>query len=64
MGPVKEIEVLVDMGFYMNTADFVGQAVREKLDTLEVLEVRTVSKEKAEQEILDYLKNHARALSQ
>ncbi|MDA2912523.1 ribbon-helix-helix domain-containing protein [Acidobacteriia bacterium AH_259_A11_L15] len=55
---IEEIERLVDKGFYMNTADFVRQAIREKLQAVEVIELRNVSKKKAKQEILDYLKKN------
>lgn len=51
----------MESGFYMNTADFVRQAVREKLQAVEVIEVRNVSKRKAKKEILDYLKKNRKA---
>lgn len=57
---VDEIERLVDKGFYMNTADFVRQAVREKLEAIEIVEVRSISKRRARQEVLDYLKRQGR----
>ena len=55
---VKQIEKLVSMGFYMNEADFVRSAVREKLAGMEIRVVRDVSVAKAKQEILKYLKKH------
>lgn len=55
---LEEIERLVKMGFYMNTADFVRQSVREKLESVEVIELRDVSKKKAKEEIIDYMRKH------
>ena len=53
---LEEIEKLVEEGFYMNTADFVKTTVREKLESIKVINIRDVSKEKAEKEIIEYLK--------
>ena len=58
---VEAIERLVEEGFYMNTADFVRMAVREKLESISVINVRNVSEEKAKKEVLDYLKNNKKA---
>lgn len=55
---LADIERLVAEGFYMNTADFVRQAVREKLASAEIHTVRKVSLAKARREILAYLKRH------
>ena len=35
---MKEIEKLVGEGFYMNTADFVRMSVREKLESIKVID--------------------------
>ena len=48
------------MGFYMNTADFLGQAVREKLEAIEICELRNIPKKKAEEEIIGYSKKNGR----
>ena len=45
----------------MNTADFVRMAVREKLESISIINVRNVSEEKAKKEVIDYLKNNKRA---
>ena len=58
---LEEIEKLVEEGFYMNTADFVRTAVREKLESIQIIDVRNVSKEKAEKEIIEYLKKNKKA---
>lgn len=58
---LEEIERLVDEGFYMNTADFVRTAVREKLESVKIIDVRDVTKDKAKKEIIDYLKRHQEA---
>ena len=50
----------MDLGYYMNSADFLRQAVREKLETIEVVELRKVAPKKAKQEILAYLQKHGR----
>lgn len=55
---MQEVEKLVDMGFYMNTADFIRSAVREKLTSLEIVAVRDVSLGAAKKEIYRYLKSH------
>ena len=49
---IDEIERLVGDGFYMNTADFVRMAVREKLESIKVIDIRNVTKEKAMKEVI------------
>ena len=58
---LEEIQKLVEEGFYMNTADFVRMSVREKLESIKVIDIRDVSKEKAKKEIIEYLKNNKKA---
>ncbi len=57
----EEIERLVEEGFFMNIADFVRTAVREKLEAIKVIDIRDVSEEKAEKEIIEYLKENEKA---
>src|SRR3989344_1011462 len=57
---LEEIQKLVEEGFYMNTADFVRMSVREKLESIKVISVRDVSKEKAKKEVIEYLRNNKR----
>ena len=58
---IDEIERLVGDGFYMNTADFVRMAVREKLESIKVIDIRNVTKEKAMKEVIEYLKKNNKA---
>ena len=58
---LEEIEKLVEEGFYMNTADFVRMSVREKLESIKVISVRDVSKEKAKKEVIEYLRNNKKS---
>ena len=57
----QEIDRLVDLGFYINSADFLRQAVREKREAIEVVELRKVAPKKARQEVLVYLQKHGRS---
>ena len=58
---LEEIEKLVEEGFYMNIADFVRMSVREKLESVKIIEIRDVSKEKAKKEIIEYLSKKDKA---
>ena len=58
---LEEIEMLIEEGFYMNVADFVRMSVREKLESIRVLNVRGVDEKKAKKEILEYLKNNKKS---
>ena len=58
---MEEIQKLVEEGFYMNTADFVRMSVREKLESIKVIDIRDTSKEKAKKEIIEYLKENRKA---
>ena len=55
---IVQIERFVEAGFYMNEADFVRCAVREKLAGMEIHTVRKMPLARAKQEILKYLKSH------
>ncbi len=46
------------MGAYMNRADVVRSATREKLESVRILEIRKVRRPLARKEILDYLREH------
>ena len=58
---LEEIEKIVEEGFHMNTADFVRTSVREKLESIKVINVRDVSMEKAKKEVVEYLKNNKKS---
>ena len=57
----KAVDRLVTSGFFMNRADFLRAAAREKLLSLRIEDVRDVSKRQAQKEILEYLGKHALA---
>jgi len=54
----KEVQRLVEQGHYVSVSEFIREAVREKLEGLRVIEVRDVTRDKAKQEIIEYLKAH------
>ena len=58
---IDAIENLVDEGFYMNTADFVRMAVRDKLESIRVIDVRNVNKETARKEVIEFLSENNKA---
>jgi len=57
----KEIEKLVKMGLFVSPSEFIRLAVREKLESIKVIEIRKVSREKAKKEIIEYLKKKGKA---
>ncbi|MFQ6056415.1 MAG: hypothetical protein ACE5KT_04610 [Methanosarcinales archaeon] len=57
----QKIIKLVKSGMYLSVSDFLRDAVREKLDGIEIIELRDVDRETAKKEILDYYKKNERA---
>lgn len=57
----KDIQGLVDDGLYLSVSEFIRDAVREKLEAIKVLEVRDVSRGKAKEEIVEFLKTQENA---
>ena len=53
-----KIQQLVEAGLYRNSADFLREAVRDKLGSMEVVSVRNTDSHKAEKMIEDYLIKH------
>jgi Arc/MetJ-type ribon-helix-helix transcriptional regulator len=53
-----KIQQLVEAGLYRSFADFLREAVRDKLGSMEVVSVRKVEPKEAERMIEDYLKEH------
>lgn len=53
---LEQVEKLVKMGYYLNTADFIRSSVREKLEKMQILVVRDVDIRTAKKEILNLLK--------
>ena len=53
-----KVQQLIDGGLYRSFADFLREAVRDKLGSMEVVSVKDVSAKEAERMIEDYLKVH------
>jgi Arc/MetJ-type ribon-helix-helix transcriptional regulator len=53
-----KIQQLVEAGLYRSSADFLREAVRDKLESMEVVSVQDVDSRKAERTIEDYLIKH------
>jgi Arc/MetJ-type ribon-helix-helix transcriptional regulator len=54
----QKVEKLIDAGLFRSFADFLREAVRDKLGSMEVVSVKEVSVQEAERMIEDYLKAH------
>jgi len=58
----KEISKIVEVsGAYANEAEFVRDAVREKLHQFTISEVRDIPEEELKQLIVEYIKKHGKA---
>ena len=57
----RKIVELVDIGMYLNVSDFLREAVRDKLEEIQVVKVRDVNYKTAEKEVLGYYKNYQAA---
>ncbi len=57
----KRIQELVDEGMYTSVSEFIRDAVREKLEDIEVMDLRDISHKEAKKEILNYIKSKGRA---
>ena len=53
---IGQINKLVEAGFYLNSSDFIREAVREKLSAIKVIEYRDVDYETAKKEVAGYFK--------
>ena len=53
---IRTIDQLVASGFFLNRSDFLRSAARDKLQQVEVLDLRQVSRKQAQKEILDHLR--------
>jgi Arc/MetJ-type ribon-helix-helix transcriptional regulator len=53
-----KIQQIVEAGLYRSSADFLREAVRDKLESMEVVSVQNVDSRKAERMIEDYLLKH------
>lgn len=54
----RKVKQLIDAGLYRSFADFLRDAVKDKLASIEVVSVRDVKPEEAERMIENYLKEH------
>jgi Arc/MetJ-type ribon-helix-helix transcriptional regulator len=54
----RKVQQLIDAGMYRSFADFLREAVRDKLGSMEVVSVKKVENQEAERMIEDYLKEH------
>jgi Arc/MetJ-type ribon-helix-helix transcriptional regulator len=54
----KKVQQLIEGGFYRSFADFLREAVRDKLGSMEVVSVEKVEPSVAEHMIEAYLKQH------
>lgn len=57
----KKIHKLVEAGVYLNTSDFMRDAVRDKLEDTEVIYLREVDYKTAKKEVLAYYKKFREA---
>ena len=53
-----KVQQLVEAGLYRSFADFLREAVRDKLGSMEVVSIKKVEQKEAERLIEDYLKEH------
>jgi len=53
-----KVQQLVEAGLYRSSADFLREAVRDKLGSMEVVSVRNTDSRKAEKMIENYLTKH------
>ena len=53
-----KIQQLVESGVYRNFADFLREAVHDKLSSMEIISVQKADVRKAERMIEEYLKEH------
>ena len=54
--PVEQEKImnLVEAGFYLNASDFVRGAIREKLDSIDVVKLRDIDYKTAKKEVFGY----------
>lgn len=55
---LERVQSLVDSGLYMNMSDFVREAVREKLESIKIIEMREIDLKIARKDILNYLEKN------
>jgi len=50
----EKVQNLVDAGMYLSVSDFIRDAIREKMDGIEIINLRDVDYKTAKKEILGY----------
>ena len=55
---MEKFSTFIDAGMYRSFADFLREAVRDKLGSMEVVSVKVVDADEAEGMIENYLKTH------
>ncbi|MCL2115500.1 MAG: ribbon-helix-helix domain-containing protein [Methanobrevibacter sp.] len=58
---VQEIDNLVNAGLYLNSSDFLREAVRERLKAIKIIKLRDIDYDTAKKEILGYYKKYNKA---
>ncbi|HLC79850.1 MAG TPA: ribbon-helix-helix domain-containing protein [archaeon] len=57
----EKMQALVDAGLYLNVSDFIRDAVREKLGSIEIIKLRDVDYKIAKKEVLAYFEKFREA---
>ncbi len=55
---LNKINRLVEAGIYISNSDFLREAIRDKLKTIEVINEREISQDEAKEEIYNYCKEN------
>ncbi len=58
---LEEIKKLVAAGVYLNTSDFVRDAIRDKLAAIKTIKYRDVDYETAKKEVMGYFRDRGEA---
>lgn len=58
----QKISKLINEGLYLNNADFVREAIRDKLKSIDEITLRDIPREQQKSEIIDYCEEHKTAL--
>lgn len=57
----EQIQRLVDAGIYLNSSDFVRDAIRDKLASIKVIKYRDLDYETAKKEVAGYFQSRGEA---
>lgn len=58
----KEIDALVKAGLYVSASEFIRDAVKEKIESITIIEEKDVGFSEAKKEVVAFLKEHGEAL--